>query len=177
MAEMGIYASLPLFGGAIGGFCGGFFNDLAIKITGSRRWGRTAVGFLGKGIAAVCLFFAIQQSSVAALAWGLFFVKFFADWSLPTMMGTCTDIAGRHPATAFSIVNMIGNLGALSMPLIVGPLLDHYSTFQIVDGLQQRITDYNPMFALVMGLYLVSAFTWLFLDCTKPLHADKEQVD
>ena len=173
MGEMGLYASLPLFGGAIGGFCGGLFNDVAIKITGSRRWGRSAIGFLGKGIAALCLFFAIKQSSVATLAWGLFVVKFFADWSLPTMMGTCTDIAGRHPATAFSVVNMMGNIGALTVPLVVGPILDHFSTFEIIDGVQRRITDYNPMFTLVMGLYLVSAFTWLFLDCTKKLNADK----
>jgi len=91
------------------------------------------------------------------------------------MMGPCTDIGGRYPATTFSVVNMTGNLGALTIPLIVGPLLDHYSTIEIIRGVEQRITDYNPMFMLVMGLYLLSAFTWLFLDCTKPLNADKDQ--
>ena len=176
VGEMGIYASMPLFGGALGGFFGGLLNDVAIKVTGSRRWGRTLIGFLGKGIAACCLFFAIKQSSVAGLAWGLFVVKFFADWSMPTMIGTCTDIAGRYPATAFSIVNFTGNIGALMTPFIFGPLSDHYSTFQMIDGVQKRITDYNPMFVLVMALYLASAFTWLFINCTKPLNADKEEI-
>ena len=123
------------------------------------------------------LFFAIKQSSVAGLAWGLFVVKFFADWSLPTVFGTCTDIGGRYPATAFSIVNFTGNIGALVTPLIIGPLLDHYSTIEMINGEASRITDYNPMFALVMGLYLTSAFTWFFLDCTKPLNAGKEVAD
>ncbi len=100
ITEMGIYASMPLFGGAIGGFVGGILNDVMIKTTGSRRWGRSIMGIMGKGTAALILFFAIKQSSVAGLAWGLFCVKFFADWSLPTMIGTCTDIGGKHPATA-----------------------------------------------------------------------------
>ncbi|MDA9763917.1 MAG: MFS transporter [Opitutales bacterium] len=176
VAEMGIYASMPLFGGAIGAFVGGVLNDVMIKLTGSRRWGRSIIGFMGKGTGAVILFFAIKQSSVAGLAWGLFCVKFFADWSLPTMIGTCTDIGGRHPATAFSVVNLTGNIGALSTPLVVGPLLDHFSTIEMINGEATRITDYNPMFMLVMALYLTSAFTWLFLDCTKPLNADKEEA-
>jgi hypothetical protein len=58
----------------------------------------------------------------------------------------------------------------------VGPLLDHFSTIEMINGEATRITDYNPMFMLVMALYLTSAFTWLFLDCTKPLNADKEEA-
>jgi len=169
LAEMGIYASLPLFGGAVGGFFGGILNDYAIRATGSHRWGRSIMGFLGKAIAAVCLFFAISQSSALALAWGLFVVKFFSDWSQPTVWGTCTDMGGQHSGTTFSIVNTTGNIGALTVPLFVGPLLDHYSTFELVNGVQERITDYGPMFVMVACLYMVSAVTWLFLDCTKPI--------
>lgn len=177
VAEMGIYASMPLFGGALGGFTGGMLNDVAIRVTGNRRWGRSIIGIAGKGVAAVILYFAIEQSSVAGLAWGLFFVKFFADWSMPTMMGTCTDIAGRYPATAFSMVNFTGNIGALMTPFIFGPVSDHFSTFEIIDGVQRRITDYAPMFRIVMGLYLASSFTWLFINCTKPLNADKDVLE
>ena len=46
VAEMGIYASMPLFGGAIGAFVGGVLNDVMIKLTGSRRWGRSIIGFM-----------------------------------------------------------------------------------------------------------------------------------
>lgn len=176
VGQMGIYASMPLFGGALGGFVGGVLNDVMIKVTGSRRWGRSIMGFMGKGTGAVILFFAIKQSSVAGLAWGLFFVKFFADWSLPTAIGTCTDIGGRYPATVFSIMNFTGNLGALSTPFVFGPVSDHFSTFQMIEGVQTRVTDFEPMFMIVMGLYLTSSFTWLFLNCTKPLNADKEEV-
>ena len=37
-AEMGVFASLPLWGGALGGAAGGVLNDYLIRRTGSRRW-------------------------------------------------------------------------------------------------------------------------------------------
>ena len=167
LGEMGIYASLPLFGGAIGGFVGGVLNDVAIQLTGSRKWGRRLLGCLGKAIAAGCLFIAISQTSVAALAWGLFVVKFFSDWSQPTVWGTCTDLGRQYSGTTFSIVNFTGNVGAFTVPFVVGPLLDHYTTVEIVNGVSERVTNYDPMFAMVAGLYLVSSITWLFIDCTR----------
>ena len=166
--EMGIYASFPLFGGAIGGFVGGYLNDFAIRLTGSRKWGRRIMGSTGKVIAAGCVFIAIAQTSVFALAVGLFLVKFFSDWSQPTVWGTCTDIGGPYSATVFSIVNTTGNFGAfLVSPFLIGPLLDRYTSMEVVEGVSQTITDYNPMFAVVVGLYFLTALLWLTIDCTK----------
>ncbi|MBI2479220.1 MAG: MFS transporter, partial [Planctomycetia bacterium] len=97
--EMGFYASLPLFGGALGGAFGGWLNDQMIKRMGSLRWSRTTVGTTGKGIAGGLL--------LASLLWYdeprtfclmLFFVKFFSDWSLVTTWGCVTDIGGRTSA-------------------------------------------------------------------------------
>lgn len=174
IAEMGVYASLPLFGGAIGGYVGGYLNDIAIRLLKSRRWARSFMGFLGKAIATVCLFLAISQESAESLAWGLFIVKFFSDWSQPTVWGTCSDLGGKNAGTVFSIVNTTGQVGALTIPLVVGPLLDHFSTMQVINGEAVRITDYGPMFVLVAGLYMVSAITWLFINCTKPIEPELE---
>jgi sugar phosphate permease len=173
--QLGIYASLPLFGGAIGGFAGGFLNDWVIKITGSRKWGRRIMGSAGKAIATVFVFVAIAQTNVAYLAIGLFVVKFFSDWSQPTVWGTCTDIGGPYSATVFSIVNTAGNVGAIIVSLLViGPLLDSYTTFELINGERTPVTDYFPMFIVVAVLYIVTAICWLFIDCTKPI--DPESV-
>ncbi len=174
--ELGVFASLPLIGGAIGGYVGGYLNDFLIRILGSRLWGRRIMGCLGKAIASACLFFAISQSSAAALAWGLFVVKFFSDWSQPTVWGTCTDLGGANAGTVFSAVNMMGNVGALLMPLIVGPMLDHFSTMETIGGEIVRNTNYIPMFILVACLYLVSSITWLFIDCTQPIESETNQA-
>jgi MFS transporter, ACS family, glucarate transporter len=175
MAEMGIYASFPLFGGAIGGLAGGFLNDLVIKLTGSRKWGRRIMGSTGKAIAAVCVFYAIAQTSVLALAIGLFIVKFFSDWSQPTVWGTCTDIGGKFSATVFSVVNTAGNVGAIIVPLFLGPLLDLNTTIEMVDGVSTTVTNYFPMFVVVAVLYLVTSICWLTIDSTKPIDPEETQ--
>ena len=176
--ELGKLVALPLIGGAIGGYVGGYLNDFAIRALGSRRWARSIMGFLGKAIAAGFLFVAISQESAQGLAWGLFVVKFFSDWSQPTVWGTCTDLGGKNAGTVFSIVNTTGNIGALIVPIvIVGPLLDHFSTFEIINGVSKRITDYHPVFIMVAALYLISAVTWLFIDCTKPIDPEDKPLE
>jgi len=170
IGEMGIYASFPLFGGAVGGFVGGYLNDYFIRLTGSRKKARRIMGASGKTIATICLFFAISQSSVLGIAIGLFIVKFFSDWSQPTVWGTCTDIGGRHSGTVFSIVNMSGNIGAVLVPiLLLGPLLDGFATVKIVDGVSKMDTNYFPMFVVVAVMYLITAVCWLTVDASRPI--------
>lgn len=170
IAEMGIYASFPLFGGAVGGFAGGFLNDFFIRLTGSRKRARRIMGSSGKTIATICLFFAISQSSVLGIAIGLFVVKFFSDWSQPTIWGTCTDIGGRHSGTVFSIVNTSGNIGAILVPvLLLGPLLDGFATTQEIGGTTEIVTNYSPMFVVVAVMYLITAACWLTVDSSKPI--------
>ena len=44
---------------------------------------------------------------------------------------------------------------------------DRYTSMEVVEGVSQTITDYNPMFAVVAGLYFLTALLWLTIDCTK----------
>lgn len=170
--DMGLLISMPLLGGACGGVVGGFINDFLIRRTGSRRWSRTAVGFVGKALAAGCLLIAInQETGVAAAAW-LFVVKFFGDWTQPTVWGTCTDIGGRYSATVFSIINTAGSLGMVITPFVGGFVLDHFATTEIINGVKTTITNYNPLFLLVVGMYLVSSVCWLFINAEKSLESE-----
>ena len=172
MKQLGWLVSLPLIGGALGGITGGFLNDFAISRFGNRRWARSGVGFAGKTLAAVSLFFAVQLPTAATVAYGLFLVKYFTDWTQPTVWGTCTDIGGRYSATVFSINNTAGNVGALVTPLIIGPLLDYFSEERIVDGARETITNFTPMFVLVGALYVGAGLCWLFVDCTDEIPQD-----
>jgi ACS family glucarate transporter-like MFS transporter len=169
----GLLVSLPLWGGAVGGVCGGFVNDGLIYVTSNRRWSRRVAGFAGKFLACVFMFVAINQAGGVAVAVCLFVVKFFSDWTQPTVWGTCTDMGGRYSATTFSIINTAGNIGALVTPLVSGWLLDYYSTTQIIDGVPKTVTNFNPMFVLVAAMYLISACCWFFIDCTQAL--DRQQ--
>ena len=96
-------------------------------------------------------------------------VKFFTDWTQPTVWGTCTDMGGRYSATVFSIINTSGSVGGVIFAPVVGIILDRFTTQQLVDGVTQNVTNYTPVFVIVAGMYIVSALCWLFIDCTNSL--------
>ena len=112
---MGIYASLPLWGGAIGGAVGGALNDVLIRLT-NRRFARSAIGFTGKFLSAILILVSAgvddgRQAMVVLAMVVLAIAKFFTDWSQPTVWGTITDIGGRSTGKVFGAINMVGNLG------------------------------------------------------------------
>jgi len=168
----GWLASLPLWGGALGGIAGGWLNDRLIRSTGNRRWSRSGVGFVGKVIGCAMLAFVVAQSSGQSAAMFLFAAKFFSDWSQPTTWGTCTDLGGRFSATVFSVVNFAGTLGGVAMPLIFGLLLDWFTESKLVDGETISTTSWGPLFYLLAGMYLASGLCWLLVDCTRTLDVD-----
>jgi hypothetical protein len=169
----GLAIALPLLGGGVGGIAGGYLNEAMIRLTGSRRWGRTIIAASGKAVACGLMFVAIAQQSVAAACWSLFIVKFFADWSPPTVWGTCTDIGGRYSATTFSIVNTAGSVGAAVTPIAFGAILDAYATPELVDGVEKLVArNYAPLFTVVAMMYVASALCWFFINCNQSLERD-----
>jgi ACS family glucarate transporter-like MFS transporter len=166
---LGLLVSLPLWGGALGGVAGGFINEGLIVLTGSRRISRSIVGFSGKMIAGLFLYWSITHSDPMTGAWLLFVTKFFSDWSQPTVWGTSTDMGGRYSATVFSIINTAGGVGGIVTPIVGGYLLDHYSTQSDVAGKLTTIVHYEPVFIMVGIMYVASAVCWLFINCTNSL--------
>ena len=160
--EMGIYSSLPLLGGAVGGALGGWLNDYYGRR--NPRWGRAWVGMAGKGGAAALLLLAVLVSDSASLfCMTLFFVKLVGDWSLASTWGVVTDIGGPASATVFGLNNMVGNVGAIIAPLAIGVVVKYYG--------------YTPVFYLVAAIYLMCAASWLLVDCTKPLVKEFENKE
>jgi ACS family glucarate transporter-like MFS transporter len=173
VAALGLIISLPLWGGAFGGVVGGIINDALIHVTGSRRWSRTAVGFSGKFAASLFMFVAISQQNAIAAAWWLFVVKFFSDWTQPTVWGTCTDMGGRYSATTFSIINTAGSVGGIVTPLAFALVLDRFTETQVLDGVEKTVTNYTPILVIVAGMYLTSAVSWFFINCNDSLEEDE----
>lgn len=152
-AEMGIFASLPLWGGALGGLCGGGLNDLITRLTGSRRWGRSLVGATGQLASAALLPLATQIDDGRAVMLVLLAAKFFVDWSQPTVWGAVTDMAGRASGTVFGLANMTGSIGAFAAGPLMGALKERYG--------------FDALFWLVSATYVLAAATWLVIDCTR----------
>jgi sugar phosphate permease len=158
--QMGVFASLPLWGGALGGTCGGVMNDVLIRITGSRHWSRSAVAFSGKLLAAVFIAVSVGVDDGRWVMVLLLACKFFGDWSLISQWGTITDISGRAGGTVFGAVNAVGALAAF----LAGPAMGH---------LKQDF-GWEVLFQCVAGVYLLAAACWLFIDCTRQLFMEDE---
>lgn len=174
ISETGLLASLPLWGGALGGIVGGWLNDRLIRSTGSRRWSRSGVGFVGKVIGCIMLLLVARQSSALAAGLCLMIAKFFSDWSQPTTWGTCTDLGGRFSATIFSIINTAGTLGGVAMPVAFGKLLDWYTIEVGSTEPVTKVTDWGPLFLLLAAMYLLSGICWLLVDCTRTIETQAE---
>ncbi len=156
--EMGVYAALPLLGGALGGAAGGWLNDRLIRSTGSRRWARSAVGLAGKGIAGLVLLAALLWYDSPRFFCGmLFFVKFFSDWSLTTTWGVVTDIGGRTSATVFAFNNSVAGVGSIVGPAMFGAVAEYFG--------------WVPVFLTAAATYLACAATWILIDSGIPIIA------
>ncbi len=152
---MGVLASLPLFGGAVGSVLGGVLNDALIRAGWPRRWARSGVAFTGKlvaaGLVALSVFMPDGWSAMLVLT----AARVFGDWSLATQWAAVTDMAGRAAGTVFGLVNTVGALGGF----VAGPVLAYLA----------RQYGWEGLFLGVAAMCLVSALTWLFIDCTRRL--------
>ena len=155
--EMGLFASLPLWGGAIGGLCGGVLNDVLIRVTGNRRLARSLVASVGKLIAAVLIVASLGAEDGRIVMVILFCCKFFSDWSQPTWWGTVTDIGGPAAGRVFGMVNTIGSAGAFA----AGPAM----------GYIKQLYGWESLFCFVGGIYVLTAIWWSCVNCTQKLVA------
>lgn len=153
--------SLPLLGGALGGFVGAHLNDFAIRRLGDRRRGRQIVGMTGPWMAAAFILTMPFQPNAESAACTLFGLKLFLDWTQPTVWGTCTDVGGRYSATVFGISNTAGTVGGTLCPILFGMILG-WST-------EGNVTRYGPLFGVLAGIYLIGGFTWWGIDCTRTI--------
>jgi ACS family glucarate transporter-like MFS transporter/ACS family D-galactonate transporter-like MFS transporter len=158
VGTMGLFAPLPLLGGAAGGILGGILNDWLIRRTGNRRWSRSGVAFTGKFIAAGMVIASIHLDDGRLTMLVLVAARVFSDWSLPTQWATITDMGGRKAATLFGIVNTIGAAGGF----VAGPVF----------GWLKEQWQWDGVFYGVAGMCVLAAATWMFIDCTKRVVAD-----
>jgi MFS family permease len=149
---MGWFAMLPLLGGAVGGIVGGTLNDACLRRTGGSRWARSGVAFTGKFLAAVLIVTSLAVPDGRLVMVLLLACKFFGDWSLPTLWGSITDMAGKGAGTVFGVVNTVGSIGGFAAGPVLGYLKEEYG--------------WEGLFLGVGAAYLAAAVCWLFIDCT-----------
>jgi ACS family glucarate transporter-like MFS transporter len=145
----GLLTGVTQVGGLVGGLVGGALSDWLLRRTGSRTLARKVVSIVSLASGAVCLFAASPAPntflSVLMFSLGAFLTTFAA----PCSFALTIDVAGRHVAIVFALMNMAGNLGA-------------YLFTQGLPLLRER-TDWDTALAVFAGLHVVAAVCWLFI--------------
>jgi MFS family permease len=121
--EAGGFAAWPPFAGMFGGLLGGLFSDWVLRKTGSSRLARQGMACAAMVVCAATSFAAFFVTDIRA-AVGLLCVGAFCGMA-GGVSGYAVAIAygGKQVATVFATMNMWGNVGAASFPLVVGWLV------------------------------------------------------
>jgi MFS transporter, ACS family, glucarate transporter len=163
MTSGGWMSALPLVGGALGGMlAGGVLQTWLIRKTGNRRWSRSAVGLIGNLMAGVCLYTSLLFDDATAIVACFVCLKFFADWAQPTCWAAVTDMGGTNAASLFAVVNTAGSLAGFVAGPIMGKTIDYFGS-----GAPSDPTGWTALFVGIGVVYVFSALSWLFIDCTK----------
>lgn len=151
VAASGALNMLPLLALVGGSLIGGLVSDAVLHATGSRWLARSGVAGFSLLICAafVAAAYFIQNPMLAVLIISL--GMFCSAVGGPCAYSITMDMGGRHVATLFGAMNMIGNLGAMTFIRAV-PLFREWSG------------SWNAVLLLFNGVCLAAAICWLLLN-------------
>lgn len=169
LGEQALMTAAPTVAGIIGMFCGGWWTDYAARLFGL-KWGRRMPVMTTRFLAAcgyvVCMIVGLTCTPDPASRWqpwvmvaGLSIATFCCDLGIPAIWAYAQDVGGKFTASIMGWSNMFGNFGAAFAPLIYNAVLGEEPTLQ----------QWNSLFAVCAGMFVLSGCAALFLDATKPI--------
>ncbi len=165
----GFMTAFPSGIGIFGLFFGGRCTDWAVRRFGL-KWGRRFPLVVSRFTAAagygLCLLLGVlfvPDPDKTWLPWlyvvGLCLAAGSTDFGSPAIWAYAQDVGGRYTASILGWGNMWGNLGAAVAPLIYNKCL----------GETPSIDNWNSVFAVCGGSFVLAGLFAMLLDATKPL--------
>lgn len=151
-AEAGMLNSITLIGVMLGNLFGGLLLDRVLVRTNSKRWSRNGVSICTAAIG-IAVFIAAYFARDAGpyVCVGLLFVAaFFTACGNPCSYSVSIDIGGRYMAVVFGAMNMIGNFGSATLPLVVPPW--------------SRAFGWDAMPLLLALVFFIGMLCWFFVN-------------
>ncbi len=154
-----LLSTLPLFLGGCGSFvCGIFYPVLNrwTKDVGKSRRLMAYIGFTG-ATGFLLLSSRIEDATFAMIAMGI--ASFSNDLVMPGSWAACMDVGGKYAGTLSGAMNMMGNLGGVMSPIVIGYILTNTHN------------NWSLTFYVSAAVYFAGIFFWLFLDPVTELEA------
>lgn len=147
IAESGLLTLVTQIPLLIGSLIGGTVIDAIYRRTGSRRASRQGVAIVSLLLSAllILLSYPVEDKTLAIIL--ISAGAFFAGTAGPAGYTISIDMGGRHVATLFSTMNMMGNVGAMGFPLVVGAIVSMTGRWDMA-------------LLLFGGCYIAAAFCW-----------------
>lgn len=164
-----LLTGLPFLCGAAGCLIGGGLSDRLVRVTGSRRWGRSLlglVGFTGAGLCVLATGFVTAPWQAILLLCLAFLIN---DLAIPVIWTVCADVGGRFSGTVAGIMNMVGGIGGMLSPTLIPQVLARLPE-DMAPAIRWRI-----IFAGLATSWFVGAIAWLVVDAGKPMFKESSQ--
>jgi MFS transporter, ACS family, glucarate transporter len=147
---LGLMAGMPLTLSIVGDLTGGVATDWLGRRFGLRL-GRSVLGAVAYGVAAVAMFLAasIAYPTLAILLISIAVAAVM--FTLGAAWGTCLDIGGQHAGVVSATMNTVGNFGAIFSPIIAIYVKNQFG-------------GWNAPLHLMGALFLIGMFAWLLID-------------
>ena len=173
LSEQALMTAVPTVAGIVGMYCGGWWTDLAAHHFGL-KWGRrmpvVSTRFLAACGYIICLLLSLTYPVDPTSRWlpwamivGLSLSTFCCDLGVPALWAYSQDVGGSYTASIMGWTNMFGNFGAAFAPLIYNAVL----------GENPTNIQWNCLFAVCGGTFILSGCTALVLDATKPISSKR----
>jgi MFS family permease len=153
--QSALLAGLPLFAGGLGSMLAGVIMPRLEPRFAPGRARRMAGVTCSLGAGGCLVAAAILRQPLLAVT-AIALASFCNDFILPGAWTTCMDIGGRYVATVAGTMNMMGNLGGVFSPIVLGYIVG-------------RTGNWNLTFLLTAGFYALGALCWYLLDTVTPL--------
>jgi len=147
----GLMTSMPQWANGAGCIAGGMFSDWLLRRTASRRISRQGLAVVSQLACAGLTVIANRVSDVTIFVAIMSVGSFCAAAGGPLAYAVSIDMGGKHVRPIFSLMNMWGNLGSLSFPLVVAWMI----------GKDPKPSDWAPVLPLFAVIYLIAGLAWL----------------
>ncbi len=134
-AQLGFFASLPLFGGVLGDLVGGTLSDFIYKRTGRLNLARRSV-ISASFLLTVCFVIpSLAVSSALVSAFLSFGALFMLECAVSNCWAVAMDLGGkRYCGTVSGVMNTGFGIAGFLSPIVFGSLVDHTGSWNFGFG-------------------------------------------
>ncbi|MFY0598824.1 MAG: MFS transporter [Cyclobacteriaceae bacterium] len=145
--EAGVFAAVPLIGGAFGNWVSGAMIDSLYK---KNKWNqsRRVPAIIGFSLATIGMISSLYASEVYGAVFFLTLAIFGADMTLSPSWSFCVDIGKKNSGAVSGTMNMAGNVGA-------------FITALAFPYLQAWAGSISPFFYVAAILNFIAIFLWM----------------